>query len=175
MKMFRSAASLIALVAFVTLALPSVSHAGLFGNEVTVKWADVPTVVQGVITAHADNGKVEKVEKEVKNNKTIYEARVKTPTHDWIKVKVAENGQLIELRRKWREERDISWKEVPAAVQQAFTANAEGGKVKTDEVEIDTRNGVAVYEGVAVTPNKVTIKMKVSADGKLLEFKRDED
>lgn len=165
----------IALTVLAMTMLPSITHASLFGHEAKVQWSEVPAVVQKTITAHADNGKVTKVEKEVKNKITIYEALVKTPTNLRIKLKVAEDGKLVELRYKGKEEKEISWDKVPKIVQQAFTENAQGGKVRQDEVEIDSRDGLTIYEGVADMPDKSTIKMKISSEGKLLEFKKDED
>jgi hypothetical protein len=167
--------SLAALVLSAISVLPTVSHAGLFSHEEKVQWAEVPPIVQNTITAHADNGKVEKIEKEVKNKMTIYEASVKTSTSLRLKIEVSEDGKLLELRYKGKEEKEIAWDQVPTIVQQAFAANAQNGKIRRDEVEIEARDGIAIYEGIADTPDEGKIKMKISIDGKLLEFTRDED
>ncbi len=157
------------------LLLSSASHAGWFGNEVKVQWENVPAVVQKAITAHAENGKVDEVEKEVKANKASYEARVKTPDGQRLKLKVAEDGTLMELRYKGEKEIEIPWGKVPPNVQKIITENADGGKVEKDEVEKDIRGGRVIYEAKAITSDKKEIKMKVAEDGKLLEFKRKED
>lgn len=175
MKTFLSKTPIVSLAVSAIMIFPSVGHAGLFSNEVKVPWSNVPAVVQKTIADHADHGKVDRVEKEVKHNKTIYEAEIKTPTNQRLKLKVAEDGKLVELRYKNKEETEIPWNQVPKVVQQAFTANAQNGKIRTGDVEIESRHGIMIYEGVADMPNKGTIEMKVSSDGKLIRFKREEE
>src|SRR6476469_9636509 len=63
-------------------------------NEVEVKWADVPAAVQKTFEKEAPGVKIEEVDKETKDGKTIYEAdvKVKDQTHE---IKVGEDGKLI--------------------------------------------------------------------------------
>ncbi len=157
------------------LLLSSASYAGWFENEVKVQWANVPVAVQKTITAHSENGRVGEVEKEVKANKASYEASVKTPDGQRLKLKVAADGTLMELRYKGEKEIEIPWDKVPLNVQKVMTENAAGGKIEKDEVEKDIRDGRVIYEAKAITSDKKEIKMKVAENGKLLEFKRKED
>ncbi len=70
-------------------------------DDVKVQWADVPAAVQKTITDHAEDGKVEKIEKETKTKDgqkvVIYEADVRTPDGKKIEIEVREDGKLLEF------------------------------------------------------------------------------
>jgi hypothetical protein len=64
------------------------------GNEVKVKIADVPEAVRKTLAKESDNAKIEEVDKETDEGKTIYEADVKLNDHNY-EIKVKEDGTLI--------------------------------------------------------------------------------
>jgi len=64
------------------------------GNEVKVKFGDVPAAVQKTLNKESDNAKIEEVDKETEDGKTIYEADVKLNDHNY-EIKVKEDGTLI--------------------------------------------------------------------------------
>jgi hypothetical protein len=64
------------------------------GNEVKVKIADVPEAVRKTLARESDNAKIDEVDKETDEGKTIYEADVKMNNHNY-EIKVATDGTLI--------------------------------------------------------------------------------
>ena len=64
------------------------------GNEVKVKFDDCPAAVKATFTAEAKGGKIETVDKETDDGKTIYEADVTIDGKNH-EIKVAEDGKLI--------------------------------------------------------------------------------
>src|SRR4051794_4954301 len=91
------------LPAFAALALMACSSANLArgedkekeeGDEVKVKIADVPEAVRKTLAKESDNAKIDEVDKETDEGKTIYEADVKMNNHNY-EIKVAADGTLI--------------------------------------------------------------------------------
>ena len=64
------------------------------GNEVKVALADCPAPVKATIAKESDNAKVDTVDKETKDGKTIYEADAMINGQNY-EIKVAEDGKLI--------------------------------------------------------------------------------
>ena len=145
----------------------------LFDKEVKVQWADVPAAVQKAITANADGGKVDEVEKEMKGKTAVYEAKVNTSDDGRIKLKVAASGKLLGLHYKNKGDEDIAWDKVPEAVQKTITAYADGKKV--DKVEKESTEGGSLYEAKVKDADGKTIKMKVTDEGKLRELETGKD
>jgi uncharacterized membrane protein YkoI len=144
------------------LAIPALAE----DNEQTVKWSDLPAAVQNTITANASGGKVGKIEVETENGATTYEAKVKSNDAK-MEIEVAADGTLLETETK------LDPDDVPAAVQSTITANANGGKVKKIEKEIE--KGVTTYEAkVEASGNKKT-EIKVAADGTLISAKSEDE
>jgi hypothetical protein len=63
-------------------------------NEVKVKFDDCPAAVKATITKEAEGTKVDTVDKETDDGKTIYEADAKINGTNY-EIKVAEDGKLI--------------------------------------------------------------------------------
>ena len=145
----------------------------LFGKEDKVKWSDVPASVQKTITANAHGGKVDEVEKETKDGKFVYEVKVKTSDNQKIKMKVVEDGTLTAFRYGHKEEKDVSFSEVPKAVQKTITDNARGAKV--DKVEKETKNGETLYEAKVKASDDRETEIKVNENGDLRELKTEKD
>jgi hypothetical protein len=66
-------------------------------------------------------------------------------------------------------EQTVDWKNVPAAVQNTITANANGGTVT--KVEQKTKDGATVYEADVKGTDGKESEVKVGADGKLIKVK----
>ena len=145
----------------------------LFGKEDKVKWSDVPAAVQKTITANAHGGKVDKVEKETKDGKSVYEVKVDTSDNQKIKMKVDEDGTLTAFRYGHKEEKDVSFSEVPKAVQKTITENARGAKV--EKVEKETKNGETLYEAKVKAADDKETEIKVNENGDLRELKTEKD
>jgi hypothetical protein len=63
-------------------------------NEEKVKLEDCPKAVQDTLKKASAGGKIEEIEKETENGKTVYEAEV-VIEGDEYEVKVAEDGKLL--------------------------------------------------------------------------------
>src|SRR5688500_7759193 len=68
-------------------------------KEETVKLEDCPKAVQDTIRKAAAGGKIEEVEKETENGKTVYEAEV-VIDGDEYEVKVADDGKLLSKKQE---------------------------------------------------------------------------
>ena len=64
-------------------------------NEEKIKFADAPAAVQKTMTAEAGGAKIDTVEKEMENGKTVYEAEVMINGKRY-EIEVAEDGTLLE-------------------------------------------------------------------------------
>jgi hypothetical protein len=64
------------------------------GDEVKVKFAEVPAAVQATLTKEANGAKIDTVDKETDDGKTIYEADVTINGKNY-EIKVATDGTLI--------------------------------------------------------------------------------
>ncbi|MGI9088350.1 MAG: PepSY domain-containing protein [Chthoniobacterales bacterium] len=87
------------------LAAPAFAHGHHHGNkqendEQKVEWSDVPAAVQTTIQQNSAGGQVVEVEKEMKGDKSIYEAEVKGTDGKLSEVKVNEDGTLIKVQAK---------------------------------------------------------------------------
>ena len=165
-------ALLMALPLFAVIAFATPSYA-LFEKEVKVQWSDVPAVVQKTINAQLNGGKVDEVEKEAKGKTAVYEAKVDTKENGTLKLKVEESGKLIGLHYKNKEDEDVEWSKVPAAVQKTIAAYADGQTAK--KVEREIKEGRAIYEAKIKTSDGKMIKMKVGDDGKLRELETEKE
>ena len=76
--------------------LTGLRYAGSRDEEIA--WSKVPDAVQKTITANLYGSKVDKIEKETKAGRYLYEIKAKTSDDHTIKMKVDENGQLQELK-----------------------------------------------------------------------------
>ena len=82
------------LAAFTTLSRAEDKEKKEEGDEVKVKFDDCPAAVKATFNKETNNAKIETVDKETDDGKTIYEADVTIDgkTHE---IKVAEDGKLI--------------------------------------------------------------------------------
>jgi len=145
----------------------------IFGNEEKVQWSAVPESVQKTITAYAHGGKVDEVEKENKEGKAIYEAKVKTPDDQKIKMKVEEDGTLVAFKYGHKEEKDVSFSDISKAAQKTISDLAHGANIK--EVEKETRNGETLYEAKVKASDDRETEIKVNETGDLRELKTEKD
>ena len=70
-------------------------------------------------------------------------------------------------------EQTVDWKDVPAAVQNTITANANGGTVT--EVEKETKKDKTIYEADVKSADAKKTEIKVSADGTLIKAKAEDE
>ena len=70
-------------------------------EEIGLKFADCPAVVQKTITDHAGGVQFPEVEKETKKDgRVVYEAKGKKADGKEIEIKVAADGRLVEFKDK---------------------------------------------------------------------------
>lgn len=69
---------------------------GAYAKETVVPWDKVPPVVQKTIKEQAGDLKVTEVEKETKDKKTIYEAKIAQADGGTKTVEVGADGKMIE-------------------------------------------------------------------------------
>jgi hypothetical protein len=64
------------------------------GDEVKVAFAELPAAVKATLSRESNNARIETVDKEMKDGKTIYEADAMVNGQNW-EIKVAEDGTLV--------------------------------------------------------------------------------
>ena len=158
---------IIAVPLAMTVSFASTSYA-FFDNAVKINWSDVPAAAQNTITANINGGKVYEVEKENEDGNASYEIKAKTAGDEKMKLKVNESGKLTELKYSSKDEENVAWSAIPAAVQKTITAYSDGNNV--GEIEKETKAGRSVYEVKVKTSDDHTIKMKVEENGQLREL-----
>ncbi len=87
------------------------------GDEVKVKFDDCPAPVKATLIRESNGAKIDSVDKEMKDGKTIYEADAMVNGQNW-EIKVSEDGSLIKKKLD----------------------NEEGEKKKSDKDEDDEKN-----------------------------------
>lgn len=157
------------LLASSAIAFASVSYAE---DEVVVKLTDVPAAVQKTLNDHANGGKIAKVEKETKDGKVLYEAKVLNSDKTKDIIHVDETGKLVGIKHKDADV-DVPWAKVPPAVQKTITDHAHG--IKVDEVEKEVEDGKVDYEAKIDNPDDTEDTIHVDETGKLLRIKHKGD
>ena len=71
------------------------------------------------------------------------------------------------------DDQKVAWKDLPAPVQNAITAAANGGTVS--EIESENEDGKVVYEADITGADGKKTEVKVAADGTVLKDKDDDD
>jgi uncharacterized membrane protein YkoI len=145
----------------------------LFEKEEIVQWADVPADAQKAITDNAHGGKVEKITKETKDDKAVYDAKILTADSPKIKMKVQEDGKLLEFRYARKRGKEITWTDVPAAAQKSITDKAYDGTV--EKIEKQEKDGGMLYEATIKSTDNKSMEIKVNQDGELIELKTEKD
>lgn len=64
------------------------------GDEVKMSLAETPAAVQATLKEQAGGGAIDKVDKETKDGKVVYETDIKSGGKEW-EIRVAEDGKLI--------------------------------------------------------------------------------
>lgn len=85
------------LVLLITMALFFTTSSFASADEEEIEWSQVPPKVQATITEHAQDGEILEIEREMEDNKVIYEAEVKKADGKEIEIKVDKDGNLIEI------------------------------------------------------------------------------
>jgi uncharacterized membrane protein YkoI len=139
----------------------------------------VPAAVKVTIVKAAEGGKIEAIERETKDARTVYEAELAIDGKTFG-VRVAPDGKLLSRAVDDEGEGDkaeeggktLTLDQVPAAVKATIVKAAEGGRI--GGIEQATEDGKTVYEA-EVTIGAKTFDVKVAPDGKLLSKEADED
>jgi hypothetical protein len=161
------------------------------GDEQEIKLAEAPQAAQDALAKEAKGAKIETVDKETRDGKTVYEAdlTIDGKNHEIVvdadgklisnklDEEEGEKGEKGEMKKGEKEEDEkdevkVPLDQVPAAVKATFARESDGAEVK--EVEKETEDGKAAYE------TKVSIKgkeyeIKVAEDGTLLKKKLEDD
>lgn len=78
----------------------------------------------------------------------------------------------VATKQAMDEEKEVSIKEIPAAVKATILAEAEGGTI--EEIELETEDGKTVYEADVIIDGK-EVEIQVAPDGTLLSTKAEDD
>ena len=117
-------------------------------SEKAVSWEKLPPPVQQTIEAQLQTAKPEEITQETDDGYTTYEAAQKVAGH-LKEVKVAENGQLIEV------EEAIPAAELPAAVVDKVHKKAPKAEIK--EARRVTSYSYEVELGKGVKPHEIQL------------------
>jgi uncharacterized membrane protein YkoI len=148
-------------------------------DEVEIKFADCPAAVQKTLTREALGTKIEEVEKDTDDGKTVYEAEVKIDGKEY-EIVVAEDGTLLEKSLDDEDDEDedegeeveVKLSDCPAAVRKTLEREAFGSAI--DEVTKLTDDGKSIYEA-DVTIDGKEYEVIVAENGTLLSKELEED
>jgi hypothetical protein len=150
------------------------------GDEQKIKLTEAPQAAQDAITKEAKGAKVETIDKETRDGKTVYEADavVDGKNHEIVvdadgkvisnKLDMEEDEKGEKGEKGEKDEVKVPLDQVPAAVKATFAKESDNADVK--EVEKETEDGKAAYE-TTVTVNGKQYEIKVAEDGTLLKKK----
>src|SRR5262249_8674985 len=94
MRKFVILTMVVGLATFASLVRAEEKDEGKEGKEQKIAFADAPKAVQATLTKEAEGNKIEQVDKESDEGKTIYEADVMLNGKNY-EIKVAEDGTLL--------------------------------------------------------------------------------
>ena len=158
-------------------------------QEEVVSLQDVPKPVQKTIRREAAGGKIEKIEKEIRGNRTIYEADLKIDGKEY-EAKILPNGTLLikklehavsprkrrgEMERHMqakKKEEKIDPDDVPDKVMKAVEKKVPGGTVK--EAEKETIGRKVIYEIEKVVDGRES-EVKVLPNGRIIKIEREDE
>ncbi len=132
-------------------------------TEVKVTLDQVPAAVKATIEKEGQGAKVEEIEKETEDGKTVYSVEF-LKGKEKSEIEVAEDGKVL------AREAEVSLDQVPAAVKAAIEKEGQGAKV--EEIEKETVDGKTVY---SVEFIKEKTEIEVAEDGKVLKRETEED
>jgi hypothetical protein len=144
------------------------------GDEQKIELKDAPQAVQDALKKEMKDGKLESIDKQTEDGKTIYEADAMIDGKS-REIRIDAEGKVISNKldedqdaEKEKDEQKVSLDQVPAAVKATFAKESDGAEVK--EVEKETEDGKAAYETTVSIKGK-EYEIKVAEDGTLLKKK----
>ncbi len=162
----------------VVLGLPAARATADEEDGVKMKLADCPAAVQKTIAREAVGAKVEEIEKEVEDGKTVYETDVTIDGKNY-ELEVSEDGLLIAKKLddeddgdEEQDDRELGLSDCPAAVQRTFKREAQGAKV--EEIEKENERGRTIYEAIVTIDGK-PYEIQVAEHGTLISKALDDD
>lgn len=120
------------------------------------RFQSAPEAVCKTVLTEARDSWIDELEIHRIEGRTIYVAEVERPAD--LKIYVDESGRLIRVRE------EIEVRQLPQLVQAAI--DAENGKI--DNLEKETADGKLTYHAEIETAGDVEVRLKISADGKVL-------
>jgi hypothetical protein len=177
MMVLRRLGGWFGLAAIVMLSLIGTSALAM-GAE--LKLSDCPVAVQKTLQREANGAEINEVEKEIEDEKTIYEASVTIDEKEY-EITVGEDGTLIEKALEKEddedddekgEESEVKLADCPVAVQK--TLKRESNCADIEEVDKETKDGKAIYE-VDVKIDGKNYEIRVTEDGILISKALDEE
>jgi hypothetical protein len=135
------------------------------GDDEELKLADCPPAVRKTLQAEAKGSPIEGIFREKgEDGDATYWADITLGGRAYS-IGVLENGTLSEMNLAVDDE-EVAFDRCPAAVQEAFRAEAFGARIET--VSKDIRYGVTIYEAVVEHRGK-SYEVIVAEDGTLVE------
>jgi len=166
------------------LCIGAVATRQLAGNESDVSIEQVPPSVRAALLAQAQGGAIKEIEMENENGQAVYEAEVTIDGKE-VEVKVAADGTLLGKEADDGDEGDdaddeeedegeeqMSFAEVPGAVQTTIENAAAGAEIK--EIEKENEDGRDVYSADMILDGH-EVEIKVAPDGTLLGKEVDDE
>lgn len=163
-------------VAGLALAIAAVATQQVAENEREIPAGEVPAAVMATIVEAAQGATIGEIEMDTENGQVVYEAEIIIDGKE-VDIEVAADGTLLGKEADEDDEDDeaddeqeeqeeiVSLDAVPAAVKATIENEAAGAEIK--EVEMETEDGVTVYEAEVIIDGQ-EIDIKVAADGKLV-------
>jgi uncharacterized membrane protein YkoI len=137
------------------------------GHEEEVALDQVPPAVKATILKETAEAKINEIERETANGKTIYEVEFLRDGKE-IEIQIASDGTVLgrEVEEEQGDEDDLTMEQVPEPARSALMKLAGGARII--EAEREQEYGAVVYEAEWVTSG-TKYEAAVTADGALVE------
>lgn len=141
-----------------------------WGKERTVALEQLPAAVRAAIEQAAQGGTIAKIEVEEEDGATVYEAEI---VKDGKKMEIEVSSAGVVLEREQEDDNDenekdednITWADLPVAVQQALTRHRD---TRPNALEIERRGKCMFYEA-EYSEGHGEHSVKLTADGDIVE------
>jgi len=129
------------------------------GKDISL--SEVPAAVRATIERELKDAEIDDLERDRDDGKIVYEIDAKGDNDNDIKLKIAEDGTVLEL------EKEMNGEKLPAVILEAVKKSV--GEIYIDDVEKRVRKGRETFYRIRGDTDDLEIELKVGEDGTILD------
>lgn len=126
-----------------------------------ISLSEVPAAVRAVIERELGDAEIDDLERDKDDGKIVYEIDAKSDNDNDIKLKIAEDGTVLEL------EREMDGDDLPAVILEAVKKSV--GQMYIYEVEKRVRKGRTSFYRIRGDNDDFDIELRVGEDGTIMD------